>query len=140
VDIAEGTTASQFPVPNAEEIWTLAVSPDGKFLAGGYEHQGAFGVLVWDVNMRAMPRRLLPGLEHVYCLCFSPDSKLLVCAQAEGIALYDTSTFQPHPFERGDLPVGVAFSPDSQVLAYQVNNLRLIRLWSISRTRYIAAL
>src|SRR5207237_1921195 len=42
--------------------------------------------------------------------------------------------------ERGDLPSGVAFSPDSQILAYEANNVRLIRLWDISRNRYPAAL
>jgi hypothetical protein len=39
VDVVNGTTAARFPVPQGEQIWKLAVSPDGKLLAGGYEHQ-----------------------------------------------------------------------------------------------------
>jgi WD40 repeat protein len=140
VDIAEGRTASQFPVPNGQQISRLALSPDGKLLVGAYEHQRGYGVLVWDVRTRALLKTLLPELEQIYCVCFSPDSKLLVCTHSEGVALYDTSTFERRPFERGDLPVGVAFSPDSQVLAYQANNLRMIRMWNISMSRYIATL
>jgi WD40 repeat protein len=139
VRIADGYTAGQFPVPNGEEIKTLAVSPDGRLLAGGYEHQGGYGILVWDVTTRAL-RRLTPKLEVPYCIRFSHDSKFLVCTHDEGVALYDTKTFERRPFERGDLPSAAAFSPDSEILAYEANNIRLIRLWDISRNRYHAAL
>jgi WD40 repeat protein/serine/threonine protein kinase len=139
VDIVKGT-ARQFPVPKGEEILALALSPDRKLLAGAYAHKGAYGILVWDVRTRALKKPLVPGLELPYCIGFSPDSKLLVCTHAEGVALYDTSTFGLRPFEHGDLPSGVAFSPDSQLLAYQANNLRSIRLWDLSMNRYTAAL
>src|SRR5205085_10179814 len=44
------------------------------------------------------------------------------------------------PFERGDYPLAVAFSPDRQVLAYQANNLGLIQLWNIPMSRKLAGL
>jgi WD40 repeat protein len=140
VDLVEGTAARQFPVPNGEEIRALAVSPGRKLLAGAYTHQAEHGIFIWDIQTRALPKRLQPELEGSFCITFSPDGKYLVCTHDEGVALYDTSTFQLRPFERGDLPTGVAFSPDSRILAYQANNLRSVRLWDISMNRYIAAL
>ena len=140
VRLADGTTTGQYPVPNGEQIKALAVSPDGKLMAGGYEHQGRYGILVWDVRTRALLKRLTPELELPYCIRFSPDSKFLVCTHDEGVALYDTIPFSAVRSERGDLPSGVAFSPDSEILAYEANNIRLIRLWDISRNRYRAAL
>jgi WD40 repeat protein/serine/threonine protein kinase len=139
VDLANGTLASQFVVPNGEQIETLDVSPDGKLLAGGYEQQAAYGLLVWDVETRALRKRLLPRMEHILRCCFSPDSKFLASSHREGVALYDTDTFQRHSFERGDFPLGVVFRPDSQILAYGSVNLGLVRLWDTSRSRYIAA-
>jgi serine/threonine protein kinase/WD40 repeat protein len=138
VRIADGTAAGQFPVPNGEAIKTLTVSPDGKLLAAAYEHGGRYGIFVWDIRTRAR-QTLIPDLETPYCLAFSPDSKFMVCTHDEGVALYDTNTFQLRPFERGDLPSAAAFSPDSQILAYEANNIRLIRLWDISRNRSPAA-
>jgi WD40 repeat protein/serine/threonine protein kinase len=140
VDLATGTTASQFAVPNGEQLEALAVSPDGKLLAGGYEHQGAYGVLVWNVQTRALQTRPSSPLGQIHGIRFSPDSKLLVCSHDERIALYDTGTFQRHAFERGDFPFGVAFSPDSQLLAYHSQNFHLVRFWDLSKSRYIAAL
>jgi WD40 repeat protein/tRNA A-37 threonylcarbamoyl transferase component Bud32 len=140
VEVAGGTTATQFSVPNGEQILILAISPDGKLLAGGYEHEQRFGVLVWDIRTGALQQRLTRELEVIYNLRFSPDSKLLVCTHIEGVALYDTSTFERRPFERGDLPSAVAFSPDSKVLAYQANNDRSIRLWNISMNGYMGTL
>jgi WD40 repeat protein len=136
VDIKGETTVDSFFVPNGEHIRAFAVSPDGHFLAAGHEH----GAFVWDLRTRALPKVLMPDLEQLYYLRFSPDSKLLACTHSEGVALYDTSTFQRRPFERGDLPIGVTFSQDSRVLAYQANNRRWIRLWDISMNRYLAAL
>jgi WD40 repeat protein len=140
VDLATGTTSRHFASPQGEQIEALAVSPDGKLLAGGYVHQGVYGVLVWDVRTRALQKRLLTRLEQIYCLRFSPDSKLLVCTCTEGVALFDTGTFQPRAFECGNFPLGVAFSPDSQILAYDSINHDSVRLWDIWRNRQIAAL
>jgi WD40 repeat protein len=140
VDIAEGTPARQFPVPNGEEIVVLAISPNGKLLAGAFEHRDGYGVLLWDIRTRALQKRLVTELERFYGINFSPDSKFMVCSHSEGIALYETSTWERRPLERGDLPAAAAFSPDSQTLAYSANKLRAIRLWNISMNRYIATL
>jgi WD40 repeat protein/serine/threonine protein kinase len=140
VDVADGTTAARFRVPQGEQVWKLAVSPDGKLLAGGYEHQRASRVLVWDIRSGALFKRLEPELDQIRYVRFSPDSRFLVCSHVGGIALYDTATFHLRPFMRGELPVGIAFSPDSQLFASQAWNLRLIRLWNIAKNRPVATL
>jgi len=140
MDLAKGTTAARFVAPEGEQIWTLALSPDGKVLAGGYAHQGAFGVLLWDVATGALVQRILPNLEQTLEVRFSPNGKLLACLHSEGIALYDTSNFQHTQFVRGDLPYSIAFSPDSQVLAINVWQLGLVRLWNLYTSRETAAL
>jgi WD40 repeat protein/serine/threonine protein kinase len=140
VDLADQKTAARFLAPRGEKFWNLAVSPDGKLLAGGYAHNGTFGVLVWDVSTRTLLQTLLPNLEQTIDVRFSPNGKLLACLHSEGIALYDTSTFQHPQFVRGDYPNSVAFSPDSQVVAINITQLGIIRLWNIYTSREIAAL
>jgi WD40 repeat protein/serine/threonine protein kinase len=143
VDLANGMLASQFMVPNGEQVEKiLAISPDGKLLAGGFQHQGKSGVLIWDVQTRALHKRLLRPLQQADGIRFSADGKLLVCTHPEEVALYDTATFQrlPLPLERGDVPFGVAFSPDSRLLAYHSLLFYVVRLWDLSRSRYTAAL
>jgi WD40 repeat protein/serine/threonine protein kinase len=147
VDLATGKTAARFLAPQGEEIWkaedympTMALSPDGKLLAGGFRHNGTFGVLVWDVTTGSLKKRLVSDLEATTGVSFSPDGKLLACEHYGGIALYDTSTFQARPLVRGGSHLFIAFSPESQLLAIHVNHLRLIRLWNIFTNREVAAL
>jgi WD40 repeat protein len=96
-------------------------------------------VLVWDVKTRAL-QKPLPELEEIFSLRFSPDSKRLACTYDGGVALYHISTFNTDRVAWGGSSVGIAFSPDSQVLAYHNNDLGLVRLWDIQRIRYLAAL
>jgi WD40 repeat protein/serine/threonine protein kinase len=140
VDVANGTTAARFPLPKTEQVSTFAVSPDGKLLAAGYEHQRTSGVLVWDIRSRALLKRLEPDMDQIRFIRFSPDSNFLVCSHTGGIAVYDTSAFQLRTFMRGDLPSGIAFSPDSQLFASQAWSLRQIALWNISKNRQLATL
>jgi WD40 repeat protein len=140
VDLADGTTAARFLAPEGEKIRHLALSPDGKLLAGTYTHNNAFGVLVWDVGTRALVKRLSPGLEWNFGVGFSPDAKLLAYVSLQGVALYDTSAFQSRLFAHGDRASSVAFSPDSQLVAIHLWHLGLIRLWNISMSRVVATL
>jgi WD40 repeat protein/serine/threonine protein kinase len=164
VDLADGTTAARFRAPRDEKIRCMAFSPDGKLLAVGYAHKGTSGVLVWDVATRGLKKSLLPELGHTTGVRFSPDGKLLACVHHQGIALYDTSTFQHRQFVReivgtsfgpsdfdktadqdrllghGDMPAFIAFSPDSQVIAIYAFQLGLIRLWNVFTNREVASL
>jgi WD40 repeat protein len=92
--------------------------------------------LVWDLKKGGSPKTFSPGLSTVERVAFSPDSKLLACC-GSGVALFDTSGFQPHLFKRGDWPDTLAFSPDSQLLAVNGSELRL---WNVATNREVALL
>jgi WD40 repeat protein/serine/threonine protein kinase len=147
VDLAAGKSAARFLAPQGDKIWkeqdympTMALSPDGKLLAAGFRHNGTFGVLVWDVATGSLKKRLVSEFEANTGVSFSPDGKFLACEHYGGIVLYDTSTFQARQRVRGELPLFVAFSPDSQHLAIHVTHLGLIRLWKIFTNREVAVL
>lgn len=139
-DLLEGTTAARFYPPEGENIQGLALSPDGRLLAGGYSRNGTYGVLVWNFEKRALIQRILPDLERFSQVSFTPDGQLLACVHDGGVALYDTSTFQRRLYVRGDYPIWAAFSPDSQLLAISAFHLGAIRLWNVVTNREVAVL
>jgi WD40 repeat protein len=140
MDLSDGTISARFAAPGKGSILGLALSPDGKLLAASGDEKGSSVVLVWDVATGKVAKTLSPGLESGFQTIFSPDGKLLACVHTEGIALYDTGTFEERLFVRGDFPRGIAFSPDSQILAIRAYHMRAIRLWNIATNREIATL
>jgi WD40 repeat protein len=125
-----------------------AFSSDGRFLAVGYgrlTRRGASlqpqnGLLVWDMRKRGTPRELSPELGFLNRAQFSPDGKLLACACEEGLALFDTATFQCQRFPRAERTPSIAFSPDSRLLAIANNLLGQVRLWNVASNREVAVL
>jgi serine/threonine protein kinase len=132
---------------------SLAFSPDGKYLAATYftiAGQGPQvearpseliprGVLVWELKKGGLPKTFSPGLSFVEKVAFSPDSKLLACGCGSGVALFDTSNFQPHLFKKGDYSDTLAFSPDSQLLAVN-GGFGEFRLWNVTTNNQLASL
>jgi WD40 repeat protein/tRNA A-37 threonylcarbamoyl transferase component Bud32 len=140
-DLSDGKAIARLAAPGAQTLLGLALSPDGKLLvAGSIEKDAGNQVLVWDVATGKVARKLSPGLDTFRLALFSPNGKLLACVHTEGIALYDTSTFEERLFVRGDFPYGAAFSPDSQILAFRGQHRLVIRLWNIATNREIATL
>jgi WD40 repeat protein len=129
-----------FRGPGNERFYRLAVSPDGKLLAGVYRDEGRDGLLVWDLASRKMQMRLSPNLGILNDVVFSPDGKYLACAGYDGVALFDTEAFQQRWFEHGDASFSLAFSPDSQWLAIPNSALGVVRLWNITANRAVADL
>jgi serine/threonine protein kinase/WD40 repeat protein len=100
-----------------------AVSDDGRFAAIARWEQG--GAEVWDAKSGAKLTDLAVGRHGV--LHFSPDSKLLA-ATPDGVTLWRTADWKcvRNLNARGTTPtgLGIAFSPDSRVLAVgQVNGM-----------------
>jgi WD40 repeat protein len=58
----------------------------------------------------------------------------------QGVALYDTATFNPSLLAHGDRASSVTFNPDGQLVAIHLWHLGLIRLWNISMSRVVATL
>jgi eukaryotic-like serine/threonine-protein kinase len=108
-----------------------AVSGDGRYAAiAGWERGGAE---VWDARSGAKLADLAVGRHGV--LQFSPDAKFLA-ATPDGVTLWSTDEWKciHHLNARGTTPtgLGIAFSPDSRVLAVgQVNGvLSLFDTWT----------
>jgi WD40 repeat protein len=139
-DLATGTPAGRLSVPGREQLTCLALSPDGKRLAAGYRGLDGHGVLIWDLATRHAERTVAPELELVLGIAFSPGGRWLACACSEGVALFDAAAFQQRLFLRGDIPTGVAFSPDDQVLAIPAEKLGSLRLWDVAVNREVALL
>jgi WD40 repeat protein len=143
-NLADGTrTARSFTGPAQEHCYCLAFSPDGKFLAAGYlrsNGEGALvhGVLVWRLDTGRLEHNLSPDVQWVDPLGFSPDGKYLACS-GDGVALFDTSTFQRHLFARGDAVASIAFLP-SPLLAIANSCLGRVRLWDFASNREVAQL
>ena len=139
-DLAEGTPAGRLSVPGREQLTCLAMSPDGKRLAAGYRGPDGHGALIWDFAARRVERTIRPELELILGIAFSPRGRWLACACSEGVALFDAGEFQRRLFLRGDIPTGVAFSPDDQVLAIPAEKLGALRLWDVAVNREVAVL
>jgi WD40 repeat protein len=112
----------------------VALSPDGKLLAGGRTENRGQPVALWnaatgqslgslddekdwvEVLSMLLWRR---GLRTVYALAFSPDGKLLAAAHGSTVKLWDVASGQPrHAFHGHSRKVlALAFSPDGLTLA-----------------------
>jgi WD40 repeat protein/tRNA A-37 threonylcarbamoyl transferase component Bud32 len=104
-------------LPAAGKIIAVAWSPDGRRVAGA-----AFGggpIWLWELGDNLAPQRsrtlLVPA--QVRDLNFSPDSKLLAAACANGdVPFWDARTGKPEgaTLHVGDHATSVAFHPDGQ--------------------------
>jgi len=123
--VKEGTIAQSIAGPAI--LRTLAMSPDGKLLAGGGEDPA---IHLWELPAAKPGAKLTDHQDWVIALAFSPDSKLLASADYHGkVVLWDVSDGKkvrsltpmptPPPKEPPD-PVpaeALAFSPDGKTLA-----------------------
>jgi WD40 repeat protein/serine/threonine protein kinase len=106
----------------SSEIASVAVSPDGNWLAVGVEHQG--GLVLWDLRTRQEVVRLVKKEESVRA-AFSPTEPLLAFSSSTISAgpwpttlhLWNTATRQmvaEMPLD--DECIGLAFAQDGQTL------------------------
>ena len=104
--------------------WSLALSPDGAFLAtGGCDGRGSGDGLIpiWDVAKGELIRELRSEQKAIIAVAFSPDGKLLASAGGERgvnksiITLWDLATGKPRrSFEAAVM--SLAFSRDGKTL------------------------
>jgi WD40 repeat protein len=134
--LEESTPASPFQGREGDHLYALTFNVDGSLLATAYDHNGSYGILVWDTGAPQKPIAELPCQSIVSQIAFSPDGRFLAAAVSSiEIVLYQISDFKRYLFVGGDVAEAVAWSADSQLVALTAGQLRLVRLWNISSNR-----
>jgi WD40 repeat protein len=106
-------------------IWKIAFSPDGRFLASASSDQS---IRIWEVETRRLWTILRGHGDEVWSLAFTPDGRNLASVDKKGFML-----LWALPQPRGDdlnsqvaLVVGPrVFSPDGQTLAVGIGKERV---------------
>jgi WD40 repeat protein len=129
------------PPPAANlDVWSVAVSQDGKVVAAGagmWDQPGEIGV--WNLATREPLQRFTEDL-GVASVALSPDGKLLASGSWTGHArIYDWAAGK----QVFDLPVGdvarVAFAPDGRLLATATED-KTAQLWDVGTGKMVADL
>jgi WD40 repeat protein len=107
-------------------LYELDISPDGRYLAGGDDHDAR----VWDLATGAQ-RLLLPHPTGVNGVAFSADGTYLATAAKDGVArVWLVSSGQQVAGMAHDKSLnGLAFSPDGSYLATASAD-QTVRLWT----------
>jgi WD40 repeat protein/serine/threonine protein kinase len=125
------------------EVWTLAVSPDGRVVSGGF---GA-PAKVWDPQTGRVTAEFPGHRDVVFCVAWRPDGQRVASAGAERglltVKVWDPSSGQEDFTLRDALPgdpefFAVAFSPDGRFLVVGRANGTL-QVWD-TRTREVGTL
>ncbi len=95
-ETATGRRLASHPLPSGLSMMAgIVVSPDGKVLATGAEHQTQQGCMVrlWDAETGVLSASRLIHPTRVNSLCFSPDGRTLATLDDDGAnRFWDSST------------------------------------------------
>lgn len=126
----------------AEEIWSVAISPDGSLLATGGGKPGRGELLLWNMADRSVQSTLEGHEDRVRWVAFSPDGRRLASGDRRGrVRIADVksgkelASFAAH----GDIDFCVRFSPDGRMLATCGNDW-LVRVWDAVTFESVAEL
>src|SRR5262245_14414323 len=114
----------------------LAVSPDGKRVAA-LSDSGT--IAIWDLEQKQLVASLRPPLKVLLSVRYSPDGRYLVCGTDQGFVVYTTSPLAQWSLVKLDSVVNLAFSPDSQLLAFSTIT-RKVRLWNLTTQTEVVTL
>jgi serine/threonine protein kinase/predicted RNA-binding Zn-ribbon protein involved in translation (DUF1610 family) len=123
------------------DVWSVAVSKDGKFLAAGSGHWDRPGEIgVWDLASRDPLQRFAED-RGVASVALSPDGKLLASGSWSGhVRVLDWAVGK----QLYDFPVDhvarVAFSPDGQFLVAAAEDPNTVQVWGMAHGKLIADL
>jgi len=115
---------------HVHEVYAVAFSPDGRYLASGARDQT---IGIWDAKTGQQITMLRGHGQWVTGLAFSPDSTRLVSSSwFKTLKLWDTRTWQEVATlrEHGDALRCVVFGPDGTRIVSSSND-GTIRMWDL---------
>jgi WD40 repeat protein len=130
------TLATRVP----RSVCSLAVSPDGKWLASGSEKHK---LSLFDASTGVRVRDLAGHKDYVLCLAFAPDSRALVSAEDDKdgtILVWEMATGKPRLrlHMAGGRVRGVCVAPNNRLLA--AAGAAGVRIWDLATGREVRRL
>jgi serine/threonine protein kinase/WD40 repeat protein len=114
--------AERIVIRNCPRLWSLALSPDGRWVSAGVLGRGG-GVRIWSAHSGRLVRSLPGSADEMVggSVAFSPDSQWLVVGRQDAYRLWQTGSWEAGSVFLRDKPeplIGfAAFSLDGRVLA-----------------------
>ena len=121
-------------VSHTGRIWSVAFSPDGKYLASASTHE----LLLWDLE-RNEAQPLCGGAANFTDVAFDPKGDYLAWSSRDGlVTVRDMTTAQSQSFKDQKATSAVAFSPDGALFAYSGDDglivVRRTKDWNVQNT------
>ncbi len=115
----------------AEMVGTVAISPDGKWVAGG---DPVGNIIIWNAETGDQHKRLTGHRNRVHGLCFSHDNRLLGSASHDQIAaIWDVESGELKNTLNGHSRCvrTIAFSPSDETIATASED-ETLELWDVA--------
>ena len=125
-----------------EEVYSVALSPDGQIIVSGGRHHDDVPLRLWKVSTGELIWQLSADGEWPYSVSFSPNGQTIASGGSDNtIDLWEVSTGNRLQTLVGHTDVihSVAFSADGQLLVSGSKD-GTVRLWDMSVGRHIRTL